>query len=94
MMRGFFMGICVFLMILKWRVGRRLGLMDNAVVWFGSLAVARSTLAVTTERSSNALTGRFAAGSFVPSLEATFTFIDLTSSQLRSRQATIENAST
>lgn len=35
--------------------------MDYEVVWFGSLAVARSTLAVTTERSSNALPGRSAA---------------------------------
>jgi hypothetical protein len=37
------------------------------VMWFGWLAVARSTLSVTTERSSNALAGRFAARCVVPS---------------------------
>jgi hypothetical protein len=56
-----------------------MSLMDNAVMWFGSLAVARSTLSVTTERSSNALTGRFAAGCFAPSLEATLLSLSLTS---------------
>jgi hypothetical protein len=55
------------LMVLEWRVGRKMCLMDNAVMWFGWLAVARSTLSVTTERSSNALAGRFAARCVVPS---------------------------
>lgn len=43
-----------------------MGVMDNAVMFFGWLVVARSTLAVTTERSLNVRVGRFAAGLLRP----------------------------
>lgn len=56
-------------------------MMGNAVMCLGSLVVARSTLAVTTVSAAptRAREGLPPDRSIVPSLEATFAFIDFTS---------------